>query len=212
MPASPGTAGLYTGSGNHRTHSCLQTRAQIWTSCQWPPSFRSPWRHRSAAAAGPSLYGCKHGWTEWGETFSKNNTKLLLSGFESITFVLVCWEFWCFTHSDWWYLVDRKPTSSHVCSLEKPCVEMRVRLLNFRWGLWRNTERSTHWGQCLDVLRWTISAFTTWRGSVGEDTKLGVEQLWNVHSDDVSATGRCENVKNHPLGQSDHHLPDIKSS
>lgn len=78
LPASPGTAGLYTGSGDHRTHSCPWTRAQIWTFCQWPPSFRSPWWRKSAAAAGPSLYSSKHGWTEWGETFSKKKQPLAL--------------------------------------------------------------------------------------------------------------------------------------
>lgn len=147
LPASPGTAGLYTGSGDHRTHSCPQTRAQIWTSCQWPPSFRSPWWRRSAVAAGPSLYGCKHGCTEWGKTFSKKKKTLALRiRVHYLCFgllrILMFYTVWL--HSDWWYLVDRKPTSSHVCSLEKPCVEMRVRLLNFRWGLWRNTERRTH--------------------------------------------------------------------
>lgn len=136
LPASPGTAGLYTGSGDHRTHSCPQTRAQIWTSCQWPPSFRSPWWRRSAVAAGPSLYGCKHGCTEWGKTFSKKN-KLLHSGFESITFVLVCWEFWCFTQCDYTVTDDTLLTGSRRPPM---CVHWRNHVLRWESGCWTSDE------------------------------------------------------------------------
>lgn len=133
LPDSPGTAGLYTGSGDHRTHSCPQIRAQIWTSCQWPPSFRSPWWRRNAVAAGPSLHSCKHGCTEWGETFNKKKNNLLLSGLKSITFVLVCWEF------NVLHIVidDTLLTGSRHPPM---CVRWRDHVLRWESGCWTSDE------------------------------------------------------------------------
>lgn len=133
LPASPGTAGLYTGSGDHRTHSCPQTRAQIWTSCQWPPSFRSPWWRRSAAAAGPSLCGCKHGCTEWEETFSKKKTNSCSQDSSPLPL------FWFVESFDFLHIVtdDTLLTGSRRLPM---CVRWRNHVLRWELGCWTSDE------------------------------------------------------------------------